>query len=67
MRINALLGVVIFGEDSNVVRLCGMVMAFVGILAYTEMKRKMGMERKIRDKSRGEDGVQLVQTPKSDR
>ncbi|GMI44622.1 hypothetical protein TrCOL_g351 [Triparma columacea] len=60
-------GVVIFGEDSNVVRLCGMVMAFVGILAYTEMKRKMGMERKIRESSRGEDGVQLVQTPKSDR
>jgi solute carrier family 35, member E3 len=60
-------GVVIFGEDSNVVRLCGMVMAFVGILAYTEMKRKMGVERKIRESSRGEDGVQLVQTPKSDR
>ena len=33
-------GVVLFGEDSNVVRLTGMAMAFCGILGYTEIKSK---------------------------
>ncbi|GMI26488.1 hypothetical protein TeGR_g8017 [Tetraparma gracilis] len=33
-------GVLLFGEDSNVVRLTGMAMAFCGILAYTEFKTK---------------------------
>ena len=33
-------GVVLFGEDSNVVRLAGMALAFCGILAYTEIKTK---------------------------
>jgi|TARA_B110000305_G_C19003175_1_gene431389 solute carrier family 35 protein E3 len=32
-------GVLLFGEDSNVIRLTGMVMSFCGILAYTELKR----------------------------
>jgi len=45
-----------------------MVMAFVGILGYTEMKRKMGMGVRAREEAaRGEDGVPLVQTPKADR
>lgn len=49
-------------------RLSGMVMAFVGILGYTEMKRKMGMGVRAREEAaRGEDGVPLVQTPKADR
>ena len=33
-------GVLLFGEDSNPVRLSGMVMSFCGIVAYTELNRK---------------------------
>jgi hypothetical protein len=36
-----LTGMFILGEDSNVVRLAGTVMAFVGIVAYTEMSRHL--------------------------
>jgi len=65
-------GVVMFGEDSNVIRLTGMVMAFCGILGYSEIKRKINVSNQApsRQQDRGEDGVPLVSvsgTPKSDR
>lgn len=51
------------------VRLTGMVMAFCGILGYSEIKRKMNVANQAPSRQeKGEDGVPLVAvTPKSDR
>ncbi len=56
-------GVIMFGEDSNVIRLSGMVMAFCGILAYSELKRKGnagGSNVKVQQSSGSSEKVSLM-------
>jgi len=39
-------GILFFGDDTNNIRMCGMVMAFVGIVAYTHLKINMNEKQK---------------------
>merc|ERR550519_420847 len=40
-------GIVVFGDDTNFMRLCGMAMAFGGIVTYTHLKIR---EQEAKDK-----------------
>jgi solute carrier family 35 protein E3 len=51
-------GVLLFGEDSNVVRLVGMACAFCGILAYTEIKQRGAKKPPAAAQPRSEEVVQ---------